>query len=237
MNRAMLTCPSFLGRFVLVSTRSRLSVRDRSAQPPWTPSLSVAFRMLIFVRFSAAIYTGIQDCDESGSSLSLDLFLTHPSADRTLCSPLLVSFQLLGAVALPRPQLRFPDVGGQPDLRHPKLGLHRCPLARGRDDPVLDVFGQGWSSCALRPPPPPASNADEHDTLTLHSSDKSSSPFGSCLLSRARSRRPSSTGRSSLTSMIELGATSSSQRFWRRACGLEALVRYPPNFEGTPVGC
>ena len=41
----------------------------RSAQPPWTPSLSLAFRMFIFVRFTAAIYTGITDCDESADSL------------------------------------------------------------------------------------------------------------------------------------------------------------------------
>lgn len=51
----------------------RLALRvprlDRSAQPPWTPSLSLAFRMIIFVRFTAAIYTGITDCDE-GASLS-----------------------------------------------------------------------------------------------------------------------------------------------------------------------
>lgn len=33
--------------------------------PPWVPKLSVAFRILVLVRFSAAMYTSISDSDES----------------------------------------------------------------------------------------------------------------------------------------------------------------------------
>lgn len=36
----------------------------RTARAPWTPSLSLAFRMILLLRFSAAMYSNIQDCDE-----------------------------------------------------------------------------------------------------------------------------------------------------------------------------
>ncbi|KZO96340.1 glycosyltransferase family 22 protein [Calocera viscosa TUFC12733] len=36
----------------------------RSQRGPWTPGLSVAFRMLIMIRVGAAMYSNIQDCDE-----------------------------------------------------------------------------------------------------------------------------------------------------------------------------
>ncbi|TDL28050.1 asparagine-linked glycosylation 9 protein isoform a [Rickenella mellea] len=36
----------------------------RAARPPWCPSLSLAFRMLLLVRFSSAMYSNISDCDE-----------------------------------------------------------------------------------------------------------------------------------------------------------------------------
>ncbi|KAF8527552.1 glycosyltransferase family 22 protein [Hysterangium stoloniferum] len=36
----------------------------RSAKAPWTPSFSLAFRMLLLLRVSAAMYSNIQDCDE-----------------------------------------------------------------------------------------------------------------------------------------------------------------------------
>jgi len=36
----------------------------RSQRAPWCPSFSLAFRILLFLRFCAAMYSNIQDCDE-----------------------------------------------------------------------------------------------------------------------------------------------------------------------------
>lgn len=36
----------------------------RSQKAPWCPSFSLAVRILLLVRFSAAMYSNIQDCDE-----------------------------------------------------------------------------------------------------------------------------------------------------------------------------
>ncbi|KAF8585144.1 glycosyltransferase family 22 protein [Ramaria rubella] len=36
----------------------------RTAKAPWAPSLSLAFRILLLMRFSGAMYSNIQDCDE-----------------------------------------------------------------------------------------------------------------------------------------------------------------------------
>ncbi|KAF8495055.1 glycosyltransferase family 22 protein [Gautieria morchelliformis] len=36
----------------------------RTAKAPWTPNFSLAFRIILLVRFSAAMYSNIQDCDE-----------------------------------------------------------------------------------------------------------------------------------------------------------------------------
>lgn len=36
----------------------------KAARRPWTPSFSVAFRMIIIIRFFAAMYSTISDCDE-----------------------------------------------------------------------------------------------------------------------------------------------------------------------------
>lgn len=37
---------------------------NRTAKAPWMPGFSLAFRMLLLLRFSAAMYSNIQDCDE-----------------------------------------------------------------------------------------------------------------------------------------------------------------------------
>lgn len=42
----------------------------RSHRPPFTPSLSTAFRLLLLVRFFSAMYSNISDCDESKSIFS-----------------------------------------------------------------------------------------------------------------------------------------------------------------------
>lgn len=39
-------------------------VGARTAKGPWSPGFSVALRMFVFVRFCAAMYSNIQDCDE-----------------------------------------------------------------------------------------------------------------------------------------------------------------------------
>ncbi|GJJ13352.1 hypothetical protein Clacol_007604 [Clathrus columnatus] len=36
----------------------------RTARAPWVPSLSLGFRILLLLRFNAAMYSNIQDCDE-----------------------------------------------------------------------------------------------------------------------------------------------------------------------------
>jgi alpha-1,2-mannosyltransferase len=40
----------------------------KAARGPWTPSFSVAFRMIIIIRFFAAMYSTISDCDEGTST-------------------------------------------------------------------------------------------------------------------------------------------------------------------------
>jgi hypothetical protein len=42
---------------------------DRAQRPIWLPSLSVGFRFLILLRFSAAMYANIQDCDEGAFAM------------------------------------------------------------------------------------------------------------------------------------------------------------------------
>lgn len=36
----------------------------RMAKKPWTPSFKTAFRLIILLRFFAAMYSSISDCDE-----------------------------------------------------------------------------------------------------------------------------------------------------------------------------
>lgn len=43
----------------------------RLVLPGWSPSLLVAFRMIILIRFFSGMYTGIADCDEGALRLSL----------------------------------------------------------------------------------------------------------------------------------------------------------------------
>jgi hypothetical protein len=44
---------------------------SRAARPPWVPRFSVAVRILLIFRVTAAMYSNIQDCDE-GLSLALE---------------------------------------------------------------------------------------------------------------------------------------------------------------------
>lgn len=41
----------------------------RNARPPWSPSFSVAFRILLLVRVVGAMYSNIDDCDEGLSRI------------------------------------------------------------------------------------------------------------------------------------------------------------------------
>ena len=52
----------------------------RSQKAPWCPSFSLAVRILLLVRFSAAMYSNIQDCDEGmRCNPSFKHLLTHSS--------------------------------------------------------------------------------------------------------------------------------------------------------------
>lgn len=76
----------------------------RLALPGWSPSLLVAFRILILARFCGAMYTSIADCDE-GELLSEDC-VTAGTLNLGLDS-----VQLLGAAALLVARQRVSDVG------------------------------------------------------------------------------------------------------------------------------
>ncbi|MBW0462103.1 hypothetical protein O181_001818 [Austropuccinia psidii MF-1] len=52
-------------------------------RPPWIPKLSVAFRLLILIRFSAAMYTSISDCDESFNFWEPTHYLVHGNGFQT----------------------------------------------------------------------------------------------------------------------------------------------------------
>lgn len=50
---------------------------------PWTPKLSVAFRVLVLVRFCAAMYSSISDCDESFNFWEPTHYLVHGKGFQT----------------------------------------------------------------------------------------------------------------------------------------------------------
>lgn len=49
----------------------------RLVKPGWSPSYLVAFRMIILLRFFAAMYSSISDCDEGQSPSPLGLSSAH----------------------------------------------------------------------------------------------------------------------------------------------------------------
>jgi len=44
--------------------RSGAKDKNRAQRPPWTPSFSIAVRLLLLIRVSGAMYSNINDCDE-----------------------------------------------------------------------------------------------------------------------------------------------------------------------------
>jgi len=52
-------------------------------RPPWTPKLSVAFRILVLVRFCAAMYSSISDCDETFNFWEPTHYLVHGKGFQT----------------------------------------------------------------------------------------------------------------------------------------------------------
>ena len=67
------------GRHILQTLIACLNYH-RSQRAPWCPSFSLAVRIFLLVRFSAAMYSNIQDCDEGmRDGRCLRLLLTHPS--------------------------------------------------------------------------------------------------------------------------------------------------------------
>lgn len=111
----------------------------RYAFARWQPSLLVAFRFIILIRFCAAMYTAIGDCDEGAPPFSL-----CPE-----CYTLLTmggeeySVQLLGTAALPRQRKGLPDVGILAGLRHPLILLPFDPLRACRFPQGFRILGQG----------------------------------------------------------------------------------------------
>ncbi|KAG0150285.1 hypothetical protein CROQUDRAFT_668606 [Cronartium quercuum f. sp. fusiforme G11] len=51
--------------------------------PPWVPKLSVAFRIIVLVRFCGAMYTAISDCDETFNYWEPTHYLIHGSGFQT----------------------------------------------------------------------------------------------------------------------------------------------------------
>ncbi|WAQ87472.1 hypothetical protein PtA15_8A376 [Puccinia triticina] len=52
-------------------------------RPPWVPKLSVAFRILVLVRFCAAMYSSISDCDETFNFWEPTHYLVHGKGFQT----------------------------------------------------------------------------------------------------------------------------------------------------------
>lgn len=125
----------------------------RYAFARWQPSLLVAFRFIILIRFCAAMYTAIGDCDEGAPLFS-------PCVE---CYTLLTmsgkqnSIQLLGTAALPRQRKGLPDVGILAGLRHPLVLLRLDPFGACRRTQGFRVHGQG-KFLPKRPTPKMAEN-------------------------------------------------------------------------------
>lgn len=126
----------------------------RSARPPWMPSLSLAFRIFIFLRFTAAMYTGISDCDEGMASFPplTPLRLSEqqalkPELNHSLTRPLVcrasASLQLLGTSSLLLPQLGLPDLGALSAICRSVLGLRRSLASVRRGHSVFDDAWKG----------------------------------------------------------------------------------------------
>ena len=93
-----------------------------SNRQPWIPTFSSAFRLIILVRFFAAMYTSISDCDE-GAILVLD---TGVNADSVGCS-----VQLLGTVALFDGGQGISNVGVFASVGHQILRIPTTPRSLG----------------------------------------------------------------------------------------------------------
>ncbi|PLW17988.1 hypothetical protein PCANC_03611 [Puccinia coronata f. sp. avenae] len=70
------------GRHVVVKDTLIAEQINRN-RPPWAPKLSVAFRILVLVRFCAAMYSSIQDCDESFNYWEPTHYLVHGKGFQT----------------------------------------------------------------------------------------------------------------------------------------------------------
>jgi hypothetical protein len=105
--------------------RSWLNLR-RGQKAPWCPSFSLAVRILILVRFSAAMYSNIQDADE-GTRRNLQLETR---------AHVFSSVQLLGAASLSRSWPWFPDMGDFTGICDSELRVYCFTPHLGEDPPV-----------------------------------------------------------------------------------------------------
>lgn len=77
----------------------------RAQRAPWVPSFATAFRLFLLVRVVGAMYSNIQDCDESA-------FLDFPfKVTLFSMTSITTSLQFLGAFALPGQRAWIPDLG------------------------------------------------------------------------------------------------------------------------------
>src|ERR1700761_4156781 len=84
----------------------------RAARRPWNPSFSLAVRILLLMRFAAAMYSNIDDCDEGAPAAPYSSVLMRNS------------LQLLGAAPFFRPRTRVSDMGSLSPIRHSELDVH-----------------------------------------------------------------------------------------------------------------
>ena len=87
----------------------------RAARRPWNPSFSLAVRILLLMRFAAAMYSNIDDCDEGAPAAPYSSVLMRNS------------LQLLGAAPFFRPRTRVSDMGSLSPIRHSELDVHTPP--------------------------------------------------------------------------------------------------------------
>ena len=109
-----------------------LNTRHRAQRAPWCPSWSAALRILLLIRVTGAMYSGIQDCDEG---------MVHvPPATGSTPQFMCFSLQLLGTITLLVEGLRLPDMGNLAGILNQELGLYPSSLL-----PSTNICNLHWS--------------------------------------------------------------------------------------------
>lgn len=119
-----------IGAIVSVIRLRLVGLCCRTYNDVWTPSFSVAFRMLILLRVAGAMYSSVTaDCDEGGHSR-----FEHagPSIKYLKCLRVVRSLQLLGTTSFPPVRRRLQDLGILASICYSELGIPHSPRWTGK---------------------------------------------------------------------------------------------------------